>query len=84
MAIKGEIEVQGKFNYRIVRHESGDLALHEVYYDDDGAPTSMTAEPVSFECHSHEGREGIIKSLEMALYCAKEHDLFVPPPHWIV
>jgi YD repeat-containing protein len=71
-----------KWNYRIVRHESGDLSLHEVYYDADGKPTSMTAEPVTFACHAEEGREGIIKSLEMALHCAKEHDLFVPPPHW--
>ena len=74
--------VTGRWNYRIVRYDSGDLALHEVYYHDDGTPKSMTSAPVTFACHPEEGRDGIIKSLEMALQCARDCDLFVAPPHW--
>lgn len=61
------------WNYRIVRHHEPSewYGLHEVYYDDDGKPTSMTADPVDFVCDGDEGSEGLVRSLEMALADAK-------------
>ena len=60
------------WNYRIVRHADGNLALHEVYYDDSGWPTNRTAEPISFACDAEEGTAGIISSLQMALRDARQ------------
>ena len=60
------------WNYRVIRHEEGHLALHEVYYDDDGKPNGVTKEPVTFVTDSDEGITGIINSLEMALNDARE------------
>ena len=35
------------WNHRLVKDvESGRLAIHEVYYDDDGTPTGYTENPV--------------------------------------
>ena len=62
------------WNYRIVRHHypsPGWLAIHEVFYDDAGAPTAMTADPVDFCCDEEEGPEGLVQSLELALADAK-------------
>lgn len=37
------------WNYRIVQYEDGSgFGLHEVYYDEQGHPTSMTQRPCSF------------------------------------
>jgi hypothetical protein len=61
------------WNYRIVRHHQPSewFGLHEVFYDEAGCPTSMTANPVDFVCDGDEGSAGIIGSLEMALADAK-------------
>lgn len=60
------------WNYRILAYDGG-FALHEVYYDRAGAPTSWTETPVSFACFKCEGVEGIIGSLEMAIADALKH-----------
>jgi hypothetical protein len=36
------------WNYRVLRHPDGHLALHEVYYDKAGKPISYTARPIHF------------------------------------
>lgn len=59
------------WNYRIIDHGTH-LALHEVFYDEAGAPFSWTAEPVRFVCDPEEGSKGIILSLEMALDDARQ------------
>ena len=60
------------WNYRIVRYSDGMLALHEVYYGDDGKPTGRTEDGASFGCdESEEGVEGITGALEMALKGAR-------------
>ena len=61
------------WNYRIVRHHQPAewYGLHEVFYDDAGHPTEMTAEPINFVCDGDEGTEGIVKALEMALADAR-------------
>lgn len=61
------------WNYRIVRHHQPSewLGLHEVFYDDAGLPSSMTADPIDFVCDGEEGPEGIVRALEMALADAK-------------
>jgi hypothetical protein len=41
------------WNYRIIRDKQADgsywLAVHEVFYEADGTPTSCTKEPISVE-----------------------------------
>jgi hypothetical protein len=49
------------WNYRIVRHPNGDLALHEVYYDEAGRPDGVTAAPVGFAADAEEGVGGLIR-----------------------
>lgn len=34
------------WNHRIIRHDDGRLAIHEVYYDQYGAPDMVTEDPV--------------------------------------
>ena len=55
------------WNYRIVRHPNGDLALHEVYDDEDGRPDGVTARPVGFAADAEEGVGDLIRQLELAL-----------------
>ena len=61
------------WNYRVVRHPDGTLALNEAYYDDAGALKAATAEPISFVADPDEGLDGIVRSLEMAFADAKRH-----------
>jgi hypothetical protein len=34
------------WNYRVIRHDDGQLAIHEVHYDQYGAADMVTATPV--------------------------------------
>ena len=34
------------WNYRILRYDSGEVGIHEVYYDDKGNPENCTQDPV--------------------------------------
>ena len=36
------------WNYRVIKYAEGGYGLHEVYYDSDGEPLSMTEEPAGF------------------------------------
>ncbi|MCX8281771.1 hypothetical protein OSJ77_16375 [Phyllobacterium sp. 0TCS1.6C] len=63
------------WNYRILRHENGDLALHEVYYDEKGQPKAYTEQPISFFSDAEGGPEEIVGSLERALRDAKERSV---------
>ena len=67
------------WNYRIVRHRDGDLALHEVYYAKDGKPSSRTDRPCSFACDAEEGVGGIVASLKRALKDATERPVLNDP-----
>lgn len=54
------------WNYRIVRYADGTgYGLHEVYYDDTGAPTKMTAEPCRFVGDSAEDVRGALMRAKM-------------------
>lgn len=63
------------WNYRVLRHPDGALALHEVYYDASGRPDRYTAVPVSFAVDADEGLTGLIASLERALNDARERPI---------
>ena len=79
------------WNYRAIRHNMpprkiGDLefdasyiAIHEVYYDDDGKPEMRSKEPVTFQCDVEDGKEGIIAALERALATIRETDVMDDP-----
>ncbi len=74
------------WNYRIVRrfyHEFLGYGLHEVYYDNDGNPSSMTVDPI-ISVDEEEGPAGIISSLERALDDAKNRPVFDEPEGWVV
>lgn len=60
------------WNYRVIRHEDGTLALHEVYYDEAGTPVMYTVEPANFAVDADEGLSDLIAALETALRDAKE------------
>lgn len=62
------------WNYRVLRHLDGSLALHEVYYRK-GKPVSFTLNPVCFGIDGDEGLQGLIASLEMALRDARERPI---------
>ena len=66
------------WNYRIVRHPQSWLALHEVYYGEDGQPNGYGENPASFGANEDEGTAGIIRALEMALRDARERPVFDP------
>jgi len=63
------------WHYRILRHEDGALALHEVYCDEAGEPTRCTVNPVSFGADADEGRDGVVQSLTRALRDARERPI---------
>lgn len=79
------------WNYRIIRHTKpakliGDemvdcsyLAIHEVYYDEDGKPKARSKEPVTFQCDVDEGKDGIIASLGRALKTIREEPVLDDP-----
>lgn len=70
------------WNYRIVHYKDNQgFGLHEVFYDSDGRPWSMTAEPVGFACDEDEGPEGVRDDLIMALRDA-EKPVFEEPVVW--
>lgn len=35
------------WDYRVVQQDDGDLGIYEVYYDDNGRPTSISSERVA-------------------------------------
>jgi hypothetical protein len=77
------------WNYRVVKHPQGHMALHEVHYED-GKPTGMTNDPITFgtdayivsESGDEAARQEVISALEMALRDAKKHPVVIPPEDW--
>lgn len=68
------------WNYRIVRYRDGSgFGLHEVYYDKDGEPWSMTENAVSFRCDTDEGPAGIKQSLLTARVDSIKRPIFDEP-----
>lgn len=68
------------WNYRIVRYPNNEgYGLHEVLYDKDGLPWSMTEEPASFVCGVDEGPNGVKQSLLMARVDAIKRPVFDQP-----
>lgn len=63
------------WHYRVLRHPSGDLAVHEVYCDEDGQPDGCTVEPVTFVADASEGLTGITDALRKALADAERRPI---------
>ena len=59
------------WNYRIIHYTAGGYGLHEVFYDDKGEVEGWTDQAIDFGCDEDEGKEGVIKSLKLALKDAK-------------
>lgn len=53
------------WNYRIIDFGTH-KALHEVHYDEFGAPRAYTADPATFVCDPEEHASDIIAALDMA------------------
>lgn len=71
------------WNYRIVRYrDNKGFGLHEVYYDSEGRPWSMTVEPATFACDVDEGPEGVRGSLLMARVDAIKRPVLDVPDVW--
>ena len=54
------------WRYQIIEHDEWDdpeFAIHEAYLDDDGEPTSVTADPVSFVAESEEALVSVLISV---------------------
>lgn len=55
------------WNYRIIHYKEGGFGLHEVFYSEGGVVEGWTKDATDFACDEDEGREGVIKSLQLAL-----------------
>ncbi len=68
------------WNYRIVKYADGTgYGLHEVHYDKNGEPVSMSAEPTGFVS---ETPHGIHDAMLIARTDARHRPVFVEPPDW--
>jgi hypothetical protein len=63
------------WNYRVVRYADGAMAVHEVYYDDNGSPEGRQIDPATFYSDADEGLDGLVRSLERALANARENPI---------
>lgn len=57
----------GHWNYRVLRHHDGSLAIHEVFYDGDGKPESCSKGPTGFVGDSLDELASVLKRAERAL-----------------
>ena len=58
------------WNHRLVKRTHGDdvlYAIHEVYYDDQGAPESVTEDPVGVAEQSKDDIKTTLRHMERAL-----------------
>lgn len=70
------------WSYRIVRYRDGSgFGLHEVMFDENEQAWAMTEEPM-IACGEHEGPQGILASLRMAIGDVNERDVFDEPEIW--
>ena len=73
------------WNYRVVRYrDKSGFGLHEVFYDKDGQPWSMTERPTGFTADLDEGPKGICESLLMARVDARKRPVLDEPDTWPV
>jgi hypothetical protein len=69
------------WNYRILRHAAGWCAIHEVYYDEKGRPTSCSENPQDLSGSSVEELGASLKLIARAFEDAVlEYDSFVNRP----
>lgn len=72
-----------EWNFRIVRyHDGSGYGLHEVFYNDDGVPVSMTEKPDGFAADPDEGPESIIEQLDAARRDAVNQPVLDEPEKW--
>ena len=57
----------GHWNYRVMRHADGSVAIHEVHYDDNGEPHAWTLEPTGFSGDSIEELRSALALAERGL-----------------
>lgn len=62
------------WSYRILEKD-GWLALHEVYYDDEGEPFLWTEDPITFVVEEEEGAKGVADALCLALADAESRSV---------
>lgn len=55
------------WNYRVIRHYDGTLALHEVFYTDTGMVNMYSENPTSFLSDSIEGLSSVLEMAKAAL-----------------
>jgi len=53
------------WNYRVIRHKEGHLALHEVYYNEAGQPRAYSQQPVTFIGDGDDALQELIGALEI-------------------
>lgn len=71
------------WNYRIIKYrDNSGFGLHEVFYDDEGEPWTMTECAVGFGSTLEDGEGDIINALQMALEDAKERPVLDEPEEW--
>ncbi len=71
------------WNYRIVKYIDGSgWGLHEVFYNDNGEPSSMTAEPISFVAMPNDEPNMIRDDLRDALEDATNYPILDEPEKW--
>lgn len=72
------------WGYRIVRYfdRRKGFGVHEVFYDDQGKPTAMTAEACGFYCDEDEDPQVIVDSLRRAIHDAESKPVFDEPEAW--
>lgn len=68
----------GYWNYRVMRHEGGWLAVHEVSYDEAGRPTSYSVEPTIFGVPDEDDLKGLIRNLLRAARNARTLPMLEP------
>lgn len=51
------------WNFRVMRHEDGGLAVHEVHYDAAGRPRACSAEPATFAVPETEDAPALTRNL---------------------
>lgn len=63
------------WNYRVMRHADGSIAMHEVYYDDNGKPEHWSKEPTTFIGDGDDALEQLICGLETAAKDARQRPI---------
>lgn len=74
------------WNYRIVKYKDGSgYGLHEVHYDENGQPWSMTDNPINFTAEDSEDESGdaqVREAINRACADANERKILVEPEKW--